>query len=83
MKKVDIKRINLKKLEMGEKPLTLKKCEYKAPKIKDGYLVDCNGNKIGTKGDMYTKKIMDHILQNGCFDDKPRPQYEDYYEEGV
>ena len=80
MKKVDIKRINLKKLEMGEKPLTLKKCEYKAPKIKDGYLVDCNGNKIGTKGDMYTKKIMDHILQNGCFDENPRPHYEDYYE---
>ena len=80
MKKVDIKRINLKKLEMGEKPLTLKKCEYEAPVVKDGYLVDSNGNKIGTKGDMYTKQIMDHILQDGCFDENPRPHYEDYYE---
>ena len=80
MKKVDIKRINLKRLEMGESPLTLKKVEYISPVIKNGYLVDSEGKRIGTKGDMYTKKIMDHILQNGCLDENPRPHYEDFYE---
>ncbi|MBQ8534562.1 MAG: hypothetical protein IJ463_02630 [Bacilli bacterium] len=42
-------------------------------------LVDKQGNPIGTKGDMYTKVIMDHILQNGCIDHDPRPHYEDKY----
>ncbi len=80
MKSVDIKRINLKRLEMGESSLVLKKCEYEAPVIKDGYLVNSKGERIGTKGDMYTKQIMDHILQDGCFDENPRPHYEDFYE---
>lgn len=80
MKKVDIKRINLKKLEMGENPLVLKKTEYQDPIIKDGYLVNSEGKRIGTKGDMYTKQIMDHILQDGCLDENPRPHYEDFYE---
>ncbi len=83
MKKVDIKRINLKRLKLGETPLVLKKDEYEAPTIKDGYLVDSKGKKIGTKGDMYTKVIMDHILQDGCLDYEPRPHYEDFYEEAT
>ena len=81
MKKVDIERINLKRLKLGESPLVIKRDEYESPIIKDGYLVDNAGNKIGTKGDMYTKQIMDHILQDGCFDENPRPHYEDFYED--
>ena len=80
MSRIDLERINLKKIQLGETPLVLKKTSYKAPKIKNGYLVDSNGNKIGTKGDMYTKQIMHHILQDGCFDHDPRPHYEDFYE---
>ncbi len=40
-------------------------------------LVDNSGNEIGTKGDMYHKLILDRILQEGCFDESPRPKYED------
>ncbi len=83
MSKIDIDRINLKRLKMGETPLELKKTEYKEPIIKDGYLVDDEGNRIGTKGDMYTKQIMDLILQEGCLDENPRPHYEDMYEDAV
>jgi len=80
MQKFDLNRYNLAKLKLNEEPLKLKKTTYKKPKIKDGYLVDDNGNKIGTKGDMYTKMIMDDILQRGNLDHNPRPHYEDFYE---
>ena len=83
MKKVDVKRINLERLKMGESPLVLKKEEYESPTIKDGYLVDSKGKRIGTKGDMYTKLIMDHILQDGCLDHNPRPHYEDFFEDAT
>ncbi len=78
--KIDLERINLKKLKIGETPLVLKKDEYNKPHILDGYLRDEKGKKIGTKGDMYTKQIMDLILQEGCLDENPRPHYEDFYE---
>ena len=80
MQKFDLNRYNLEKLKLGEEPLKLKRTTYKKPKIKNGYLVDAKGNKIGTKGDMYTKIIMDEILQRGCLDHNPRPHYEDFYE---
>lgn len=80
MQKFDLNRYNLAKLQLGEEPLKLKRTTYNKPKIKDGYLVDSNGNRIGTKGDMYTKKIMDEILQRGNLDHDPRPHYEDFYE---
>ena len=35
-----------------------------------------NGNK-GTKGDMYTKEILQRILDEGCLDKDPRPHYSD------
>lgn len=81
--KIDLERINLKKIKLGETPLVLKKDNYEKPRIKGGYLVDKEGNKLGTKGDMYTKKIMDLILQEGCLDENPRPHYEDYYEDAT
>lgn len=31
----------------------------------------------GTKGDMYTKEILQRILDEGCMDINPRPHYED------
>lgn len=80
MKEFNLEKVNLKMKKMGEQPLTLKKTKYKKPKVKDGYLVDSKGNRIGTKGDMYTKIIMDKILEEGCLDENPRPHYEDFYE---
>ena len=80
MKNFNLDRMNLEKAKLGEQPLVLKKTNYKEPIIVDGYLVDEYGNKVGTKGDMYTKQIMDHILQEGALDHNPRPHYEDFYE---
>ena len=80
MSKFDLNRYNLEKIKIGEQPLKLKKTTYKKPKIKNGMLVDKDGNEIGTKGDMYTKLIMDKILQEGCLDHNPRPHYQDFYE---
>ena len=80
MKEFNIDRINLKKIELGENPITLVRNTYDDLKIADGYLVDANGNRIGTKGDMYQKYIMDKIYQEGCLDLTPRPVYIDTYE---
>lgn len=77
MKNLDLNRINLKKLELGENPLILKRTDYMEPIVKDGYLVDSNGNRVGTKGDMYAKVVMDDIMQNGTLDLNPRPHYSD------
>ena len=80
MSKFDLNKFNAEKIKLGEEPLKLKKTTYKKPKIKNGMLVDKAGNPIGTKGDMYTKFIMDKILREGCLDHNPRPHYEDFYE---
>lgn len=80
MRKFNIDRFNMARLELGGEKLVLKRVEYPKPRIEDDSLVDEDGNKIGTKGDMYTKKIMDYILQNGCIDHNPRPEYIDFYE---
>ena len=37
----------------------------------------------GTKGDMYTKEILQKILDEGCLDKNPRPHYEDVYKGAV
>ena len=79
MAKFDLNKFNAEKIKLGEEPLKLKKTTYKKPKIKNGMLVDKDGNPIGTKGDMYTKFIMDKILREGCLDHNPRPHYEDFY----
>ena len=64
MRNFDVNRVNLKKMGWGENPLILKTTEYEKPRIKNGYLLDKNGQKIGTKGDMYAKLVMDDIMQN-------------------
>ena len=83
MSKFDLDRFNLAKIKLGEQPVKLKRTTYKKPKIKNGSLVDSKGNPIGTKGDMYTKLIMDKILQEGCLDHNPRPHYVDFYKEAT
>ena len=80
MARFDLNKLNAEKIKLGEQPLKLKRITYKKPKIKNGMLIDKDGNQIGTKGDMYTKIIMDKILQEGCLDHNPRPHYEDKYE---
>ena len=73
----DIERFNKRKKELGEKPLELEETYYRIPQTDGDNLLDFNGKKIGTKGDMYTKLLLNDILQNGCLDNNPRPHYED------
>lgn len=80
MSKFDLNRFNIAKMNLGEEPIKLKRTTYPRPKVRNGYLVDKDGNPIGTKGDAYTKVIMDKILQEGCLDHDPRPHYEDFYQ---
>ena len=80
MKTFNLTRLNKKLIELGERPLSLKTNVYRDLIIKDDYLVNEKGEHIGTKGDMYTKLIMDKILQDGTLDYNPRPHYEDKYE---
>lgn len=79
MNKFDLNKFNLEKIRLGEQPIKLKRTTYRKPKVKNGMLVDKEGNPIGTKGDMYTKIIMDKILQEGALDLDPRPHYENLY----
>ena len=79
MSKFKLHQFNIEKVKLGEQPITLKRVSYPKPKVKNGYLVDQDGSVVGTKGDMYTKVIMDKILQEGCLDHNPRPHYEDFY----
>lgn len=83
MKEFNVSRLNLAKIKLGENPITLKKTDYPSLMIQDGYLLDDSGNKIGTKGDMYTKVMTDKILQEGTLDHNPRPHYEDIYKDSV
>ena len=80
MKEFNINRVNIEKMKLGEQPIKLVKTNYQDLKIVDGYLVDDEGYRVGTKGDMYHKLIMDKILQEGCLDHTPRPRYIDFYE---
>ena len=68
VKEFDLEWFNSAKKKLGEKPIELKNTKYKY--IKRG----------GTKGDIYTKEILDKILDHGCLDHRPRPHYEDRYE---
>ena len=83
MSKFDLDRFNLEKIKLGEQPVKLRRTSYRKPKVKTGLLVGKDGQPVGTKGDMYTKLIMDKILQEGCLDHDPRPHYEDFYEGAI
>ena len=73
----NLERLNKRKIQLGEKPLELDSIYYKYPNNDGNYLIDIDGNRIGTKGDYYTKIMLHDILQNGCLDNNPRPHYED------
>ena len=77
MKKVDIDYINQKLFEENSSPITLQRCDYNDVISNGSKLLDKDGNPVGTKGDMYTKEILDRILQEGCMDVNPRPHYDD------
>ena len=47
MKNFNLDRLNARKIELGESPLVLKKTSYVGPIVRDGYLVDGDGNKTG------------------------------------
>lgn len=83
MKEFNLNRMNIEKIKLGEQPLKLKRTTYEKPLIRDGQIVDELGKATGTKGDMYTKKIMDTILQSGALDRNPRPHYSDFYENAI
>ena len=83
MKKININRINYQRLSLCESPLHLNKLTYPEVVNNGKRLVDNNGNAIGTKGDMYTKIILDSIIQKGTMDYNPRPKYIDFYENGL
>ena len=72
-------RVNEKKIILQEREIILPTTTYDDLKIVNDRLVDANGNYIGTKGDMYQKKILDLILREGCLDHNPRPVYKDRY----
>ena len=80
MKEFNLNRLNIKKIQLQERPLVLKQTKYNEPKINNGYLVNDNNDIVGTKGDMYTKLLIDNILEYGTLDNNPRPHYEDIYE---
>lgn len=77
MKEFNLNRLNIKKIQLQERPLVLKQTKYNEPKINNGYLVNDNNDIVGTKGDMYTKLLIDNILEYGTLDNNPRPHYED------
>ena len=73
-------RVNKVKEQLQESPLVIPTTTYDDLTIKNGRLVDSRGNIVGTKGDMYQKYVLDKILQEGCLDRNPRPNYIDRYE---
>ena len=81
IKKFNVDRFNLEKIRLGTQPVSLTRKEYKEPMVINSYLVNDNGQRTGTKGDMYQKIIMDRILQEGCLDHNPRPYYIDTYKD--
>ena len=77
MKKVDIDYINKKLLEENCDPIVLVKNSYPEVISNGKKLLNSEGKEVGTKGDMYTKEILDRILEEGTMDINPRPHYED------
>lgn len=51
--------------------------EYDEIQHDGSFLLDRNGNRIGTKGDFNNKMIIEKILLEGCWDEHPRLHYKD------
>ena len=67
--------------ELGDRQISLSKTKYEKPRYRNGKLLNNENKRSGTKGDMYTKQILDLILQKGTLDINPRPVYKDFYED--
>ena len=76
MKKIDLTYINKQFFKYNEKPLSFSDLYYKEIKHNDHKLIDEYGNEVGTKGDFYTKLLIEKILTEGTWDENPRPKYE-------
>ena len=79
MNTFNLKRLNEKRMEWGENPIVMDRIDYPEPIIFNEHLINSKGEEAGTKGDMYHKKTLNHILQKGNLDRDPRPVYEDEY----
>ena len=79
MQEFNLERLNNKRERMGYHKIKLSRTSYKKPIIENDRLIDEKGNPIGTKGDMFVKKVLDNILQDGCMDNHPRPVYKDRF----
>ena len=55
---IDINYLNLKQIERNEKPYTLKQLSFDKPMNDGEYLIDKEGNRIGTKGYFNTKMLI-------------------------
>ena len=77
MSKIDITYINLIPFKKLSKMYREEDLFYNDILDDGEYLLDKNGNRIGTKGDFYNKKIIEKILSKGCWDESPRPKYKD------
>ena len=73
---LNINYINKRAL-MDGKEFSIADLQYEKIRHDGSYLLDKNGNRIGTKGDFYNKLIIEKILTEGCWDNDPRPVYED------
>ncbi len=80
IKRFNYDRINIEKIKLGENFISLNNLTYPEVKHNRKKLLNRNNDPIGTKGDMYTKIILNKILEKGTLDRNPRPQYEDFYE---
>lgn len=78
MSKINISYINEKAFKKLEKTYREEELEYDEILHDDSYLLDKNGNRIGTKGDFNNKMIIEKILLEGCWDENPRIHYKDH-----
>lgn len=74
---LDLNYLNEIRRKKGLKLFTKEDLVYLEIKDDGEYLIDENGNRIGTKGDFYHKKIIEKILTEGTWDENPRPKYAD------
>lgn len=80
MTEYNLGRLNDRRKEYGEFPIEMKTTTYDEPIITNDSLRNKSYKVVGTKGDMYLKKILNKILKEGCLDKYPRPVYKDRYE---
>ena len=55
----DLQWFNETMKKLGDSEIKLSKTQYDKPRQKSGKLINEDNKRIGTKGDMYTKQILD------------------------